>query len=103
MKVALSLIVASASGSDTDTATPSPIAKILETLSSCQAKVIKEGEEAQKVYAEYAEWCEDRATNLRYEVKTATAQAEGLQATVDKEIADQQLLNSQIEDHAADI
>jgi len=102
MKVALSLTVAAVvSALDADTATP--IAKILEVLSGCEAKVMKEGEEAQKVYAEVAEWCEDRATNLRFEVKTATGQAEGLQAVVFKETSTQLALNSKIEDIAADI
>jgi chromosome segregation ATPase len=101
MKVVLSLIVAVVSASQMDTATP--IAKILDTLSACEAKVTKEGEDAQKVYAKFSEWCEDRATNLQYEVKTGTAEAEGLQATVDKEIANQQVLSSQIEDTAAAI
>ena len=35
-----------------------------------QATIIQEGEVAQKDYAEFAEWCEDRASNLGFEVKT---------------------------------
>ena len=37
----------------------SPIGKIVQMIGDLQAKVIKEGEEAQKVYSEFAEWCED--------------------------------------------
>jgi hypothetical protein len=102
MKVTLSLSVAVVSALKTDTSN-NPIAKLVETLADCEAKVMKEGEEAQRVYAEFAEWCEDRAKNLRYEVKTAKGQAAGLQAIVFKETSTQQALNSQIEDIAADI
>jgi len=105
MKVALSLIGAVVSAVHTDTATPigGRMGKILDTIADCEAKVIKEGEQSQKVYAEFAEWCEDRAANLRNEVKTSKGQAEGLQATIDKEIATQQALSSEIDDYGADI
>jgi len=103
MKVALPLFVAGVSGSALELDTATPISKVLVTLSGCEAKVIKEGEEAQKVYAEFAEWCEDRSKNLGFEIKTGKGQAEGLQATIDKETANQQMLSSKIEDLAGDI
>ena len=65
LKLASSLLgVAVVSALDTDTA--ALIAKILETIGQCQAKVIKEGEEAQNMYADFAEWCEDRATEVAH-------------------------------------
>lgn len=39
----------------------SPIEKIIEMISDLQSKIIKEGEGVQKVYAEFAEWCEDES------------------------------------------
>jgi len=100
MKVVLSsAIVAGVSASNTQ----APISKILETISQCQAKVISQGEEAQKVYEEFAGWCEDKAKDLQFEVKTANGNAEGLQATIGKETASQQALNSKIEGIASDI
>ncbi len=36
-----------------------PVAKVLELLSNLQAKVIAEGEEEQKTYMEFTEWCEE--------------------------------------------
>merc|ERR1711967_218199 len=36
-----------------------------------QAKIIGEGEEAQKVYEEFAEWCEDSSEDLGFDIKTA--------------------------------
>ena len=42
-----------------------PIAKILELMSNLQAKIIKEGEEEQKIYEEFAEWYEIAKLRLR--------------------------------------
>jgi len=99
--VAQSLIVAVVSASDADTATP--IAHILSLLNECEAKVIKEGEEAQKTYSEFERWCDERHANLQYGLKTSSGEAEGSQATVGKEVANQQVLSSVIDDTAADI
>jgi len=100
MKIALSvtLAVASASGTGKDS-----ILQLVEMMSSFEAKVMKEGEEAQKVYAEYAEWCEDRSKELRNEVKTAKRDVQNLEATIAKETSTQQVLTSQIEDIAGHI
>lgn len=63
----------------------SPIGKVMQMLSDLQAKVTKEGETAQKIYEEFAEWCEDRAANLGHEIKTGQAQVKTLKASIDKE------------------
>ena len=76
---------------------------LVEMMSECEAKVMKEGEEAQKVYAEFAEWCEDRSKELRYEVKTAKREIQNLEATVYKETNAQQVLTTQIEEVAGHI
>lgn len=100
MKIALSLTVAvvSASGTGKDS-----ILQLVEMMSSFEAKVMKEGEEAQNVYAEFAEWCEDRSKELRYEVKTAKRSVQNLEAIVEKETSTQQVLTTQIEDIAGHI
>merc|ERR1719386_15311 len=72
-------------------------------MSGFEAKIMHEGEEAQKVYAEFAEWCEDRSKELRYEVKTAKREIQNLEATITKESSTQQVLTTQVEDIAADI
>lgn len=99
MKIAAaSLILQVASASDV-----SPIAKVLGMLGGAEAKIIKEGEEAQKVYAEFSEWCEDRSRNLGYEIKTGKTEQAELQAVILKEKSKQDVLNQQIEDTAASI
>merc|ERR1719359_1996231 len=65
-----------------------PIEKVIEMMSELQQKIIKEGEAAQKVYDEFAEWCEEESKNLQFEIKTGKAQAEDLTATIDKAVSD---------------
>jgi len=48
----------------------SPVGKVISMISDLQAKVIGEGLVAQKQYAEFAEWCEDRSSTLGFDIKT---------------------------------
>merc|ERR1719361_2447488 len=80
---------------------PNPISKVLEMLSDLQAKIIKEGEVAQKEYAAYAEWCEDKSKDLHYEIKTEQAQVDELKATIAKEDATMDALTARIDELAA--
>merc|ERR1719152_438226 len=59
-----------------------PIEKVIEMMSELQQKIIKEGEAAQKVYDEFAEWCEEESKNLQFEIKTGKSEAEDLQSTI---------------------
>merc|ERR1719326_2842531 len=80
-----------------------PIEKIIQMISDLQAKVIGEGEEAQKTYDEYAEWCEDRSTNLGFEIKTGKANVAELQATIEQETSRAGELETKIEELSNDI
>jgi len=82
-------------------ATQSPIGKVLQMISDLESKVIGEGEESQKAYDEFAEFCEDRNTEVSNEIKTGKAQVEDLSATIDKEAADIETLSAKIEDLAS--
>merc|ERR1719305_1511672 len=75
-----------------------PIAKIIELISNLQAKVIKEGEEEQKIYEEFAEWCEDEAKQKQFEIKTGTSDKEELTATISKANADIDDADAKIEE-----
>merc|ERR1719482_112731 len=81
----------------------SPIEKILEMISNLQAKVIAEGADAQKAYDEYSEWCEDRSTNLGFEIKTGTAEVAELKATIESETSTAAALETKIEELSNDI
>jgi len=96
--IIFALLVGSASGVATN-----PIAKVVAMVSDLQAKVIGQGAEAQKVYDEFAEMCEDSSRNLHNEIKTGKANVEELSATIDKASADITVFNEKISDLASAI
>jgi len=81
----------------------SPIEKIMEMISDLQAKIIGEGEVAQKEYDEYSEWCEDRSTKLGFEIKTGKSEVEELKATIEAETSSAAALSTKIEELSNDI
>merc|ERR1719189_3039556 len=66
-------------------------------LSDLQAQIIKEGDAAQKQYAAYAEWCEDRSRNLGFEIKTGKADGDKLRASIAQDGATIASLTSKID------
>merc|ERR1719310_1733407 len=72
-------------------------------ISELEQKVIKEGEAAQKLYDEFAEWCEEESKNLQFEIKTGKSEAEDLTATIDKCVSDIKALDEKIEELSAQI
>jgi len=81
----------------------SPIGKVLEMISDLQAKVISEGEDSHKVFSEFAELCEDRSRQLGFSIKTAEGQIGSLKATIAKEVATSEELDTKIGALAAEI
>jgi hypothetical protein len=75
-----------------------PIAKVLQMISDLQGKIIGEGNDAQKVYDEFSEFCETRSRELEYEIKTGKADVKDLSATIEKEAATAESLNAKIEE-----
>jgi len=65
----------------------SPVGKALQLISDLQAKIVKEGEAAQQVYAEFTEWCEERSKNLGFDITTGKSQSAELQAAIAQEEA----------------
>merc|ERR1719337_206108 len=96
-------IFALAAFAPTQATEANPIEKIVQMIGDLQAKVIGEGEQAQKEYDEYAEWCEDRSTNLGFEIKTGKANVAELKATIDQETATIGTLETKIEELSSDI
>jgi predicted nucleic acid-binding Zn-ribbon protein len=80
-----------------------PIEKVLQMVSDLQAKVIAEATDVQKTYNEYAEFCEDRAQALGFEIKTGKANMAELQATIEENTASITSLESKIEELSSDI
>merc|ERR1719375_589569 len=72
-------------------------------LSDLEAKIIKEGEAAQKTYDEFSEWCEDRSKNTGFEIKTGKSEIADLSATIEKETATASALSTKIEELSGSI
>merc|ERR1719364_135307 len=80
-----------------------PMEKVIELISSLEAKLMKEGEMAEKAYKEFFEWCDDAAKNTQFEIKTATAEKEKLEATIAKATSDIEDSSEQIDELATSI
>jgi chromosome segregation ATPase len=97
----LGIIASLVAGSSADQA--SPIGKVIEMISDLEAKLVGEGEEAQKTYEEFAEWCEDTAKDLQFEIKTSKREVASLKATISNEDANILTQTSTIESLAGEI
>merc|ERR1719472_197116 len=75
-----------------------PIEKVLQMLSDLQGKIQREGADAQKVYDEFAEFCEERSRNVGFEIKTGKAEVKDLKAAIGKEKATAESLSAKIEE-----
>jgi len=81
----------------------SPIAKVIQMVGDLETKIIGEGEESQKAYEEFAEWCEETSKNVKFEIKTGKNEVAGLKATIEKDSANIQTQDSTIEELAGSI
>jgi len=81
----------------------SPVGKVVSMISELQATIIKEGKGAQTEYEEFAEWCEDRARNLGFEIKTGRSESESLKASIAQETATIETLQAKVEKLSASI
>jgi len=80
-----------------------PLAKVLDLMDDCTAKVKADGEAEAKAYKEYFEWCDDVAKNTQFEIKTAKASVEKLTASIAKLTSDIEVGTSKIGDLASSI
>jgi hypothetical protein len=81
----------------------SPIDKIIQMIGDLEQKIIKEGEDAHNTYAEFAEWCEDTSKDSMFEIKTGKQTVADLKATIEKEAANIDVQDTNIEKLAGDI
>jgi chromosome segregation ATPase len=75
-----------------------PMAKVLELMDDCTAKVKADAEAEAKAYKEYFEWCDDAAKNSNFQIKTLKDDKEKLTASVAKLTSDIEVGTSKIED-----
>jgi len=75
-----------------------PIEKVLQMLSDLQAKIQADGEAATKTYEEFAAFCKGRSKDLEFEIKTGKFEVEQLEASIAKESALIDSLDTKIEE-----
>jgi hypothetical protein len=92
------MVLPSVHAADTD-----PIAKVIQMIADLQAKVQAEGADAQKVYDEFSEFCEDRSKELGFEIKTGEQGKKDLEAAIANEAAKAESLTAKIEELSAGI
>jgi len=80
-----------------------PVAKVLDLISGLQSKIISEGEAAQKVYNDFAEFCEDTSKNIAYDIDTHKHNVADLKATIAEELATIDALNTKVDELAESI
>jgi peptidoglycan hydrolase CwlO-like protein len=80
-----------------------PVQKVLSLLTELEAKVIKDGEAEQKAYEEFVDWCQTGAKDKEWEIKTAKAEIEELEATISNSGASIESHTAKIEELAAAI
>jgi len=81
----------------------SPLSKVLDLMAELTAKIMKEGEAEGKAYKEYFDWCDDMARNAGFEIKTAEAKKEKLEAKIGELSSSITVSTSKIDELAAAI
>jgi len=94
-KLVLALAAVAARGDESN-----PLAKVFELMDDCTAKVVADGEAAEKAFKEYYEWCDDTCKEAGFAIKTAKAKKEKLEASIEKCASQIEVSTSKVEDLA---
>jgi len=94
--IALLLLAFSCAAADADAdavstgsaSTVNPIQKVIQLVSSLQAKIIRDGEQTHKSFEEFSNYCQVSSIAKQNEIKSALSEKETLQATIAKASAD---------------
>jgi hypothetical protein len=94
MKAVLSaLLVAKAAGAD---AGADPIGQVIQMCEALSAQVVTDGENEEKAYREYFEWCDDTSKEKQNELKAANAQKGKLEASIDELASEVEVCDTKI-------
>jgi chromosome segregation ATPase len=77
--------------------------QVFKLMDDCAAKVQRDMDAEAKAYKEYFEWCDDAAKNSQFEIKTAKAEKEELEAKIAEFTSNIGGSNTKIEELAASI
>merc|ERR1719182_306128 len=75
-----------------------PIDKILGMIDDMSAKIVAEGEAADKAYKEFFNWCDDAAAETKRSIESATADKEKLDSSIEESKATIEDMTTKIED-----
>jgi len=78
-----------------------PLGKVFELMSALETKIKAEGEAEAKAFKEFFQWCDEASQNINYEIKTAKAQKEKLEAKIGELASAIDVSESKIEELAA--
>jgi hypothetical protein len=76
----------------------SPIEKVLQLLAELESKVIKEGEEQQKIYEELADWCKSTSKETQFELITENKGKERAESLLEDSTSEITELTTKIEE-----
>merc|ERR1719221_836264 len=97
-KAITGMLVVGSSVASAGKSSVSPLSTVIELLDSLSAKIAKDGEAEAKAYAKYTEYCVDATRNLNFEIRTATARKQQLEAAIGKAAGDAAASAAKIED-----
>mmetsp|Transcript_36880 Transcript_36880/g.78254 ORF Transcript_36880/g.78254 Transcript_36880/m.78254 type:complete len:735 (+) Transcript_36880:169-2373(+) len=80
-----------------------PVQKVISLLGSLEVKLNTAAEKEEVAYKKFSEWCRGGTKDKEYEIKTAKANIEGLEATIAKADSDITAGSSKIQDLASTI
>merc|ERR1719203_1235220 len=99
----LALLAATVPGVSADEVEANPMGKVFQLIDELSAKITAEGEAEAKAYKEYFEWCDSTSKETGFEIKTATAKKEKLEATIEKATSAIEASTTKIEELAASL
>merc|ERR1740127_306637 len=99
----LFLFLALSSVASAEEVRSNPLSKVFALLDELTAKIQKAGEDEDKAYVAYVEWCDDATKNSQNEIKTLTDKQAKLEASIAKLAADISDSNEKIESLVASV
>jgi peptidoglycan hydrolase CwlO-like protein len=98
--VALATLLVAAHGNEVR---KNPLGEVIDLMNELAAKVTKDGEDEQKAYNDFFEWCDDASKNAQFAIKDATTKKEKLTAEIADLTSSIDASTAKIEDLASGI
>merc|ERR1719469_886619 len=80
---------------------PNPLSAVITLMDDLTARVIQDGDVADKEYHEYFEWCDETTQNAGFAIKTGESDKKKLEATIGELKSEVEGADTKIEELAA--